>query len=127
MAHSYIRLTTCLILYLSCICHSHGNTTEIQHLLTFVKNTQCSYIRNGTQHTGKDAVEHIKKKYDYFADDIETTEDFIRLSATKSTISGKPYRVICDGKTTSSANWLLNELAAFRQSQGTTQSSFTDH
>jgi hypothetical protein len=89
---------------------------EIQHLLTFVQQTNCKYERNGSQHNGVDAVAHIKKKYDYFEDDIKTAEDFIELSATKSTISGKEYQVHCPNKKAmTSRQWLLDELQAFRQ------------
>lgn len=117
MSNPCVRLAAYLILCCCFISNSHANTAEIQHLLAFVKNTQCTYIRNGTHHSGEEAVKHIEKKYNYFADDIKTTEDFIRLSATKSTMSGKTYSVICDGKTTSSAQWLLDELREFRQGQ----------
>lgn len=88
---------------------------EIEHLLDFVNNTQCKYERNGTSHSGKDAVEHIKKKYNYFMDDIDSTEEFIELSATKSTMSGKYYLIACEGKSKiRSQDWLLKELRHYR-------------
>nr|WP_086939967.1 DUF5329 domain-containing protein [Thaumasiovibrio occultus] len=91
---------------------------EINHLLQFVETTSCQYERNGKMHTGTEALEHIEKKYDYFADDISTAEDFIRLSATKSELSGKLYRVHCDGVATiSSQEWLLAELERYRAAQ----------
>ena len=68
---------------------------EIHHLLQFVEHTDCLYERNGTLHSGKEAVEHIKNKYRYFKNEIDTTERFIELSATKSTMSGKFYWVRC--------------------------------
>jgi len=40
------------------------------------------------------AAEHARTKYRYFRSQIETPEDFIRLCATKSLISGKPYLVV---------------------------------
>ena len=95
-----------------------ANTQEINHLLSFVESTECKYERNGIQHNGVDAVAHIKKKYDYFEDDIDTAEDFIELSATKSTMSGKAYKVHCpDEDVITSKKWLLDELAAFRKKQ----------
>jgi hypothetical protein len=95
-----------------------ANPAEINHLLHFVEHTQCQYERNGTQHNGVDAVAHIKKKYDYYKDDIKTTEDFIKLSATKSTMSGKAYQVHCPNKKAiTSEQWLLDELATFRKTQ----------
>lgn len=90
---------------------------EITHLLNFVASTHCEYERNGSIHTGSEAVEHINKKYAYYSDDIETAEDFIKYSATKSLISGRYYQVHCnDEDPIKSKDWLLNELTLYRQS-----------
>ncbi|WP_374087291.1 DUF5329 family protein [Methylomicrobium lacus] len=89
---------------------------EIDHLLKFVEGTQCRYERNGEMHSGKEAAEHIQKKYAHFKDEIATAEDFIALSATKSELSGKKYRVYCgDKKAQDSDRWLLEELKRYRQ------------
>jgi len=89
--------------------------SEIDHLLNYVKKTECAYIRNGTEHKGADAVAHIKKKYNYFKDEIKTAEDFIRLSATKSTMSGRKYMIQCPGEPKiESGKWLLEELKRYR-------------
>ncbi len=93
---------------------SSATRDEIDHLLLFVANTQCSFIRNGDSHSGKDAVKHIQKKYAYYDDDIESAEDFIRLSATKSSMSGKKYRVKCDSLSLLSSTWLIEELETYR-------------
>lgn len=91
---------------------------EIDYLLRYVENTDCTYDRNGSLHTGQEAVEHIRNKYDYFRDDIETAEDFIRLSASKSTFSGRYYKVICPGvEAVKSQDWLLKALKDFRASE----------
>lgn len=90
--------------------------TEIEHLLTFVASTECQYERNGTMHNGKEAVEHINKKYAYYSDDIESTEDFIKYSATKSKMSGKHYKIHCGDKAPiTSQQWLLIELDTYRE------------
>lgn len=88
---------------------------EVTHLLEFVETSACIVDRNGSRHTGKEAVDHIRKKYDYFRDRIRNTEEFIEYSAAKSTVSGKPYRVVCaDGVTTTTKEWLLEELRRYR-------------
>jgi hypothetical protein len=93
---------------------------EASHLLSFVKNSPCKIIRNGKVYDGSRAVTHIQKKYDYFKDDIETTEQFIELSATKSTLSGKYYTVVCgDGQPLKTRDWLLQELQNYRQREST--------
>jgi hypothetical protein len=89
---------------------------EIAHLLKFVKTSSCIVNRNGSEHDGAGAAKHMTKKYKHFEDDIESSEDFIRLSATKSTMSGKMYKVKCPGKSgTTTKEWLLGELKVFRQ------------
>jgi hypothetical protein len=98
--------------------NSYANNAEIEHLIGFVASTTCTYERNGEPHTGKEAAQHIQKKYDYYVDEIKTTEDFIKLAATKSKMSGKAYLVKClDQQPIESAKWLMNELADFRRQQ----------
>lgn len=93
--------------------------TEISHLLDFVAKTECQYERNGTRYNGKKAAQHIQNKYDYFKDEINTTEIFIELSATKSTMSGKFYKIICNGALpVKSKDWLLQELKLYRSNLG---------
>ncbi len=91
---------------------------EIEHLLSFVANTSCKYERNGTLHDGTVAKTHIKNKYDYFLDKVNSAEDFIKYSATKSTMSGKIYTIHCANMPVqNSADWLLDELKKFRGSK----------
>lgn len=92
-----------------------NSSDEITHLLNFVESTDCLYIRNGDEHKGPEARAHIQKKYDYYHDDIESAEDFIKYSATKSVISGSRYKVDCPGQETQfSGDWLLSELKSYR-------------
>jgi hypothetical protein len=91
---------------------------EINHLLEFVANTTCQYERNGSVYDGARAEKHINRKYEYFKDKINSAEDFIKYSATKSTMSGKHYKIHCDNiATQNSSDWLLNELKKYRDSQ----------
>lgn len=88
---------------------------EIDHLLGFVESTTCQYERNGQLHSGVQAVAHIRNKYNYFKDDIDSTEKFVELSATRSTMSGRYYHVLCAGSPEmTSQQWLLQELQRYR-------------
>ena len=88
---------------------------EVNHLINFVRTSDCILNRNGTDHSGEKSVAHIQKKYDYFRKKIRSTEDFIEYSATKSTMSKKYYTVTCPSqKAIHSQDWLLMELARFR-------------
>jgi len=91
--------------------------SEIAHLMDYVKKTECTYIRNGSEHNGVDAAAHIKKKYDYYNDKgkIHSAEDFIRLSASRSTMSGRKYMISCPCEAkVESGKWLLKELKQYR-------------
>lgn len=92
-------------------------TIEIEHLLEFIENSDCTFIRNGKAHDTENGLEHIEKKYEHFKKKIKTAEDFISHSASGSLISGKPYIVDCPNAKgrIKSSNWLLKELAHFRK------------
>lgn len=92
-------------------------TAEIDHLLGFIGSSQCTFVRNGDEYDAAGARSHIERKYDYAKRWIETTERFIDYTATKSSVSGKPYLVICAGREEPSAAWLMRELARFRGSR----------
>ena len=90
----------------------------IQYLLAFVKNSECRFFRNDKEHTTGEAASHMQRKYEHFKDKIKTPEDFIRLTATKSLMTGKLYYVrLKDGKKLTSEAWLLQALEAYRQKQ----------
>jgi len=89
--------------------------SEINHLLAILGNSECQFERNGKMHSGKDTVNHVKKKYNYFKSKINSAEKFIEYSATKSTLSGKYYMVLCKDKPKiRTQDWLLQELKNYR-------------
>lgn len=87
---------------------------EINHLLQYIENADCAFIRNGRVYDAVEARTHIQNKYDYFKARIKTTEDFIKYAATKSSMSGKPYKVRCNEREILCAEWLKVELEKFR-------------
>ncbi|MBW2176599.1 MAG: DUF5329 domain-containing protein [Deltaproteobacteria bacterium] len=89
--------------------------SEIDHLLNYIETSGCTFIRNGKSHSSRDAGEHIRKKYSYTKRRVKTTEDFIRYAATESSLSGRPYEVVCDGTEKATAEWLVEELIRFRK------------
>lgn len=87
---------------------------EVEHLLEFIRNSSCKFVRNGNEHDGERAFRHVMRKYDYFRDQIRSTEDFIDLAASRSEMSGRAYLFRCDGKESESRTMLLAELERFR-------------
>jgi len=91
---------------------------EIHYLLQQIETTDCIFNRNGSRHQGAEAVAHIQRKYDYYRDDINSAEDFIRLSASKSTVTRRTYTIECVGVApVKSQQWLLLRLADFRTAE----------
>jgi len=107
-----------LLLSLSVISHAdvpENQKPEVTHLLEYVRTSDCRFDRNGKLYDGERAYKHIKGKYEYFADDITSTETFIELAATKSMMSGKYYMVRCgDSAPVKLADWLNEELKRYR-------------
>lgn len=93
--------------------------TEIEYLLKYIETSGCSFYRNGTWYDGTRARAHLRTKYDYLAGRqlIGSAEDFIDKAATKSSLSGKPYKIRCgDGVEVESGPWLHRVLAQYRAS-----------
>jgi hypothetical protein len=95
-----------------------GTKEEVNHLLRYIQQSDCVFTRNGKEHTGVEALEHIRMKYDYVKSRVKTAEDFIDYAATKSSLSGKPYLVRCEGEELPTAKWLRAKLAWMRQGSG---------
>jgi hypothetical protein len=103
-----------LLLLLTLPAWAISSESEINHLLNFIEQSGCQFDRNGSVHDSKEAREHIQMKYDYARKWISSTEDFIEYTATKSSMTGKRYHVVCAGKRIPSGEWLLNELKHYR-------------
>jgi hypothetical protein len=88
---------------------------SIKFLLDYVAKSDATFIRNGQKHSPQEAANHIKAKYEHFKSEIKTPEDFIRLSASKSLLTGQPYLVrTSDGKETRLDEWLTQALKQHR-------------
>ena len=98
--------------------NSRNNETlqdTVDYLIATVAGSDLILVRNGKEHTPTDAAEHLQRKYDHFRNKIKTPEDFIRLAASKSLISGKPYTIrFPDGEVRRCDAWLTGLLAERR-------------
>lgn len=90
---------------------------EIDGLIAALGDSGCEFERNGSWHDAKTARAHLQKKYDYLRKRgmADTAESFIERGASKSSMSGKPYRVRCPGKAVdSAAHWFEQRLRTLR-------------
>ena len=105
-------LLVCSIVFAAGLAESER--LKIEFLKSELRTSNCEYERNGNLYSVEGALEHINRKQAYFEDKIESALEFIELSATKSTMSGKPYYVVCAGeKKVRSAVWLQSRLGEY--------------
>jgi hypothetical protein len=98
---------------------------EIDGLLSRLEASGCEFNRNGSWYTGAQAKAHLLGKLKYFEDRgaVQTTERFVELAASISSMSGQPYLVRCGkGAPVKSSTWLLSQLQAMREAAGTRKS-----
>ena len=60
----------------------------IGHLMAFIENSGCTFIRNDQAYDAAEARQHIQNKYDYARRWINTAEDVIQYTATRSKTLG---------------------------------------
>jgi len=96
--------------------------TEIDGLMAKMSASGCRFERNGSWHDAAEARKHLLRKLDYIEGRRETlasTEQFIEAAASKSSFSGRPYRVKCgSAEPMPSHEWLTRELKALRAGAG---------
>jgi len=87
---------------------------KIEFLISSVENLKgAKFIRNGSEHYGKEAAAHLRMKLQSIVV-VQTADDFIRLCASKSSITGKPYMIrLSDGKTIKSEEYFREKLKEY--------------
>ncbi len=90
---------------------------EITALIARLGQSQCRFQRNGSWYDADRARQHLQRKYDYLQARgmASTAEQFIEQAASRSSVSGKPYRVACPGRPeTDAADWFDEQLRQLR-------------
>ena len=87
-----------------------------------LENSGCRFQRNGSWYDAVAARGHLQRKYDYLLkrDLVDSSEQFIQRAASKSSVSGKPYRVKCGALELDSAVWFDMQLQRLRKPGNTT-------
>ncbi len=100
---------------LLCAIPLRAASPEVEALLTFIGTSDCDFTRNGITHSATEAEAHLRRKYAYAEDQIDSAEAFIDRLATRSSISRQPYTVTCaGGPSRASADWLHEQLRTLR-------------
>jgi hypothetical protein len=89
---------------------------KIEFLISSMENLKgAKFIRNGSEYDdGKAAAEHLRMKLRRAGGRVQTVDDFIRLCASKSYITGKPYMIrSSDGKTIKAEEFFREKLKEY--------------
>ena len=88
---------------------------KIQFLISTVENLkEAKFVRNGKAYDSKKAANHLRHKLMAAGDRVKTADDFIRLCASKSSLSGKPYLIrFSDGVIMEAEVFFRNRLNGF--------------
>ena len=109
---------TISILLLCLSTFAHGTMPiEVKFLINEIKQSDCSFIRNGLSHSAKRAAEHLTLKYNNGKSYAQNGKSFIKNLATKSAWSGIVYKITCPNKEAVNSNeWLNSKLNNFKKS-----------
>ena len=91
---------------------------EIEYLISSVEHMQdATFVRNGVSYDARKAASHLRMKLKYAGSNVKSAEDFIRMCASRSSISGKPYELrFADGRVMTSESYFTGKLAEYRKS-----------
>ena len=113
MRHLLLTVLLCAALMSSTYAQTAAEA-EITALIEAVRESGCEFNRNGSLHSAEAAAEHLELKYSRGKRYADSAEAFIERLASKSSWSGKPYEMICDGETQPAGDWLTATLVALR-------------
>jgi Family of unknown function (DUF5329) len=113
-----MRAVICLlVLSIAVLAHAADSMSvegrKIDYLIASIETLQgAQFIRNGTAYDAKQAADHLRLKLRTAGPRVVTAEDFIRLCASVSSVSGIPYQIrFADGRVVSSQAYLRQKLA----------------
>ncbi len=88
-----IILVLCLLPTMLCA-REPRQQARIDALITAVeKMPGGKFIRNGSEYDAATAAGHLRMKLSRAGERVKTAEDFIEGIASKSSVSGQPYRI----------------------------------
>ena len=112
------RIMLLCIVMVTTMATAKESDPEVEYLLSAVGNSDCLFIRNGTEHPPAEAEAHLRMKYRKGARYVSSADDFIARIASKSSWSGRPYQIHCPGhELQSSSQWLNDRLNRYRSAR----------
>ncbi len=119
---SKVRYVLAILIFAIAVHAQAGTPTplenqKIQYLISTIESLpNAQFVRNGTAYDAKSAADHLRLKLRRAGSRVATAEDFIRVCASVSSVSGSPYQIrFADGSTMTSEVFLRQKLREFEQ------------
>ena len=112
-----MRLAILLALWLVFIPAANAGDTmnlEIDYLLDTVAASECVFIRNGSEHDGESARDHLNLKRRHGKRYFSSADEFIDRLASSSSWSDKPYHIQCGEEKQLAKDWFTAVLDDYR-------------
>lgn len=91
-------------------------TAKIMFLIEEMKRSSYRFERNGKVYEAQQAAQHLMEKFSFMRNQIKTAEHFIEHLASRSSVTGKEYRLIVnDAESYPVRTILYNELSYLDQ------------
>jgi hypothetical protein len=89
---------------------------KIDYLIFSVENLKgAKFIRTGSEYNGREAAMHLRMKLQRAGNHVRTADDFIRVCASQSYTSGKPYTIrLSDGKAIKAEEYFREILKGYK-------------
>ena len=89
--------------------------TEAQKIEQLIRSIErmknAKFVRSGVEYDANAAGEHLRTKLSAAGSNVKTANDFIRLCASKSSVSGEAYQIrFSDGRVVTSEAFLRQKL-----------------
>ena len=107
-----VCMTTLLTLRAVAAAPPPHESTRIEKLIQLVETRKdMKFVRNGTEYSCAEAGKFLRGKLESMGQDVNTAREFIERIASKSSMSGEPYRVkFTDGRSMLAGQFLHDEL-----------------
>jgi hypothetical protein len=110
-----MRMEKLLLIFFLCLTATGAwpmsESQKINALLDAIEGSGLIFIRNGVEHSAKDARMHLERKLSRAGSRVRTAEQFIQNIASRSYMTGTPYYVkYPDGSTIEVSVWLRRKL-----------------
>ncbi|WP_434340688.1 DUF5329 family protein [Motilimonas cestriensis] len=88
---------------------------EVTQLLLIFDKNKCQIQQGDTQLSSLDSKKLFKKQFKTYQQDIQNTEDFIRLATSRDMLTGEPILLTCNKQShQSSQDWFNEQLIRYR-------------